>query len=249
MPGVRSPVVDAEQKVAVIAALAIERAPLDTLLMADPKPPIRVYQCGVGRERAYDAASAALSAGASALVSWGVAGALVPELSPGTILLPQLVLTPEGEEFATDSRWRLELCRALQPMFAVQGGSLLDAREVLSTRAAKAQLAQASGAIAVDMESAAVGRAAAGAGRPFVVLRVIIDGLSDTLPRDVARWIDAAGNRRLIAALETVFRPASWPDLFKLSRRYRQARRALTESAQVLVPQGFLYPQPPSARA
>ena len=253
MPGVRSPEVGADQEtaasVAVIAALAMEWAPLDALLMASPTPPIRVYQCGIGRERAHDAANAALSAGASALVSWGVAGALVPELSPGTILLPQQVLTRDGEELATDSRWRMEVCRALQPMYAVHGGSLLDAREVLSTRDAKARVAQASGAIAVDMESAAVGRAAAGAGKPFVVLRVVVDALADTLPRGVERWVDEAGNRRLIAALEIAFRPACWPGLFKLSRRYRQARRALTDSAQVLVPQGFLYPRPPSARA
>ncbi len=256
MPGVRSPVVSAAPEsaasiatIAVIAALASERAPLDTLLMADPKPLIRVYQCGVGRERAHDAASAALSAGASALVSWGVAGALVPALSPGTILLPEQVLTCDGEELATDSRWRMEVCRALQPMFAIHGGRLLDSREVLSTRVAKARVAEASGAIAVDMESAAVGRAAAGAGKPFVVLRVVVDALADTLPRGIERWIDEAGNRRPIAALEIAFRPACWPSLFKLSRRYRQARKALTDSAQVLVPQGFLYPQPPSVRA
>lgn len=249
MPGTLSPVVDADSSVAVIAALAVERAPLDALLMSDPKPPIRVYQCGVGCERAYDAASAALSAGASALVSWGLAGALVPELSAGTILLPQQVLTLEGERLATDSRWRMEVSRALQPLFAVRDGSLVEVREVLSTRVAKAREAQASGAIAVDMESAAVGRAAAGAGKPFVVLRVVVDGLTDTLPPGIEQWLDEAGNRRLIAALETAFKPACWPGLFKLSRRYRQARRALTVAAQVLVPRGFLYPQPPSVRA
>ncbi len=253
MPGVRSPEVGADREseanVAVIAALAIERAPLDALLTASPTPPIRVYQCGIGRERAHHAASAALSAGASALVSWGVAGALVPELSPGAILLPQHVLALDGEELATDARWRMEVCRALQPMYAVHGGSLLDTQQVLSTRAAKANVAQSSGAIAVDMESAAVGQAAARAGKPFVVLRVVVDALADTLPRGVERWVDEAGNRRLIAALEIAFRPACWPGLFKLSRRYRQARRALTDSAQVLVPQGFLYPQPPSIRA
>jgi len=253
MPGTRSPVVGADEetiaRVAIVAALAIERVPLDASLAAYPKPSIRVYQCGIGSERAYDVASTALSAGASALVSWGIAGALVPELSPGTILLPEQVLTAEGEEFATDSQWRMELRRALQPMFAVHGGSLIAAREVLSTRAAKARVAQASGASVVDMESAAVGRAAADAGKPFVVLRVVVDTLADTFPRGVSRWIDAAGNRRLIAALETAFRPMFWPELFRLSRRYRQARRTLTDSAQILVPQGFLYPQPSSVRA
>ncbi len=85
-----------DASVAIIAALAIERAPLDSLIAADPRSSIHVYQCGTGHERAYSAARSAISAGASALVSWGVAGALVPKLSPGTILLPQQVLTPNG---------------------------------------------------------------------------------------------------------------------------------------------------------
>lgn len=247
MSGVRRPVVEAS--VAIIAALAIERVPLDSAITADPQSSIHVYQCGTGHERAYSAARSAISAGASALVSWGVAGALVPELSPGTILLPQHVLTPNGVRFATDSRWRMELCRVLQPMSAVHGGALLGTPNVLATRVAKAQAAQASGAIAADMESAAVGQAASDAGKPFVVLRVVLDTLADTLPRGVERWIDEAGNRRLMAALEMALRPASWPDLVRLSRRYGRARGALTDSAQALVPHGFLYSQSPSVQA
>jgi len=247
MWGVGRPVVDAN--VAIIAALAIERAPLDALLTAAPRSTIHVYQCGTGHERAYSAARAAISAGASALVSWGVAGALVPELSPGAILLPQQVLTPNGVSFATDSRWRMELCRALQPMFAVHGGALLETPDVLATRVVKAQAAQASGAIAADMESAAVGQAASDAGKPFVVLRVVLDTLADTLPKGVERWIDEAGNRRLMAALEMALRPAGWPDLVRLSRRYGRARGTLTDSAKALVPHGFLYPQSPSVQA
>jgi len=245
-PGVRSPDVDAS--VAVIAALAIERAPLDVLIAADPQSSIHVYQSGPGHERAYSAARSAISAGASALVSWGVAGALVPELSAGTILLPQQVLTPAGVTLATDLRWRMELYRALQPMFAVRDGSILETPDVLTTRAVKAQAAQASGAIAADMESAAVGQAASDAGKPFVVLRVVLDTLADTLPPGVERWIDEAGNRRRMAAFEMALRPASWPNLIGLSRRYGRARGALAASAQVLVPHGFLYSQPSSAQ-
>lgn len=149
-PGVRSPDMDAS--VAVIAALAIERAPLDSLLSADPQSPIRVYQCGTGHDRAYAAACSALSAGASELVSWGVAGALVPDLSAGTILFPQQVLTPAAVTLATDSRWRMELYRELQPMFAVRDGSILETPDVLATRVVKAQAAQTSGAIAAAIE-------------------------------------------------------------------------------------------------
>jgi hypothetical protein len=143
----------------------------------------------------------------------------------------------------------MDLYRALQPMFAVRDGSILETPDVLATRGVKAQAAQASGAIAADMESAAVGQAAGNAGKPFVVLRVVLDTLADTLPPGVGRWIDEAGNRRPLAALEMALRPASWPDLVRLSRRYGRARGALAASAQVLVPHGFLYSQPSSIQA
>ncbi len=251
MPGASSPAAREDEGtatcIAVIAALAMERAPLDSLLRAAPGSPICVYQSGAGSERAYAAARSALAAGAAALVSWGVAGALALDLSPGTILLPDELLTSEGESFATDSRWRMQLYRALQPMFTVQGGALLDTRGVLSTRGAKERAAQASGAIAVDMESAAVARAASAAGKPFVAFRVVLDGLTDTLPRGIESWIDDSGNRRTLAFLEAALRPADWPHLIRLSSRYRQARRALSDSAQVLVPNAFHYPQSPSA--
>ena len=58
--------------------------------------------------------------------------------------------------------------------------------------------------------------------------------------------VAGAGNRRRMAALELALRPASWPNLVRLSRRYGRARGALAASAQVLVPHGFLYSQPSS---
>ena len=246
MSGAPEPTADAASgpvaAVAVIAALAVERAPLDALA-SYTESSLRVYQCGVGGRRAYDAARSALASGASALVSWGVAGALVSDLAPGSVLLPEQVVTADGEVFATDSRWRLEICRVLRPLLPVHDGALFDSPTMLRTSEAKAHAAAASGALAVDMESAAVGRAAHGAGKPFIVLRVVLDALGDTLPLGIEEWIDAAGDRRPMAALGGVFRPTVWPDLVRLSRRYRRASRSLTESARVLVPHDLYYPQ------
>ncbi|HJP34973.1 MAG TPA: hypothetical protein QF901_03210 [Gammaproteobacteria bacterium] len=252
MPGTSSPLPVEEEGtaacIAVISALAMERAPLDALLMAEPFSPIRVYQSGTGSVRAYDAARSALSAGASALVSWGIAGALTTDLSPGTILLPEHLLNSGGDSFVTDPRWRMEICRVLQPIFTVRGGRILEAAEILSTRGAKMCVAQKSGAIAVDMESTAVARAASGAGKPFIVLRVVLDALSDSLPRGIERWLDEAGNRRPTAAMEAALRPSDWPALVRLASRYQLARSVLRDSAQILVPRAFFYMQPAAIR-
>jgi hypothetical protein len=208
-----------------------------------PESSIRIYQCGVGSQRAYDAARSALASGASGLVSWGVAGGLVSSLRPGTIVLPKQVIAADGEVFSTDPGWRRELCLLLRPTLPVHDGDLVDTPSILRTVEAKEHAASLSGAAAADMESAAIGRAARGAGKPFVVVRVVLDALDDTLPRGIEQWIDAAGNRRPTAAFGSALRPAGWPDLIRLSLRYSRARRALTESAQILAPQGFVCPQ------
>jgi adenosylhomocysteine nucleosidase len=124
----------------------------------------------------------------------------------------------------------------------VYEGTLFDTPSLLRTSEAKTHAAEVSGALAADMESAAVGRAARATGAPFVVLRVILDSLGDILPTDIDRWIDSDGNRRPLAALGSITRPAEWVDLLRLSRRYRRANRTLRLAAQALVPRDFAYP-------
>lgn len=243
MRGALEPAAEQTAAVAVIAALAFERAPLDALV-AYPRSSLRVYQSGIGGQRAYDAARSALAVGSSALVSWGVAGGLVSELEPGSVVIPEEVVTASGEVYPTDALWRKEICRILRPLLPVHEGNLFDSPALLRTSDAKAHAAAVSGAIAADMESAAVGRAARGAGKPFIVFRVVLDTLSDTLPRGIERWIDPAGNRRSFAALSSVVRPRDWPNLVRLSRRYQRATRSLSDSARVLVSHDLFHPQP-----
>lgn len=250
MPGVSdvAEVPETAPRVAVIAALSLERAPLQSRLRREPPSGLTLHQSGAGFERAYRAAQTALREGAAALVSWGVAGGLVPGLTPGTILLPQRVLSPHGALLAADVEWRTNLLAALQPSFRVHEGDLLGVEQILATPRSKAHAANASGAVAVDMESAAVAEAASEAGRPFVVLRVVADGLADTLPPGVEGWVDDAGNQRLAPALETVLRPTLWRGLFTLAQRYREARRVLAGSAHIVVSRRLLFPHAPPPR-
>jgi len=241
---------EADARIAVIAALGFEKAPLELLLRAGTNPRISLYQSGVGFARAYAAVQAALEAGATAVVSWGVAGGLEPGLKAGTLLLPRRVVTFAGEPRTTDPGWRANLVGALRASFEIHEGDLLCVEEILSTPRAKARAAMASGAAGADMESAAVAEAAWRAGKPFVALRVVADGLTDKLPPGVVRWMDDAGNQRLAPALHAALRPAGWRDLLMLTNRYLKARRALVRSAHIVAPQGFLLPGtiPPQKR-
>ena len=109
----------------------------------------------------------------------------------------------------------------------------------LATPAAKSAAARAHSAIAADMESAAIARAAARGRARFVALRVVVDALNDSLPRDVESWIDERGERRIATVLGAALRPSQWRLLWILGLRYRVARRVLDRVAALLAAQQF----------
>jgi nucleoside phosphorylase len=231
------------ERVAVIVALAAERAGLDDMPRGSVQ--VAVYQSGPGAARAGAAARAAIAAGADALVSWGFAGGLVASLRPGDVVLPERGLAPSGAEWRAEARWHAALERALGAVFRVHTGVLMSAAGVLTSPLAKRAAAESCGAAAVDMESAAIAVVAADAGIPFVAVRIVADASADSLPDDVEQWIDDSGRRRLAPLFGAVVAPAQWPTLLRLSARYRAARRTLEAAAERLVPSGFcLTPAP-----
>lgn len=241
------------RRVAVIAALDFEKASLQALIgRAGPRaspafPALSLFQAGIGPERSAQAARQAVESGAAGLVSWGVAGGLHPDMLPGTVVLPAEVYTSSGGRLATDRRWRDNLRQALSREFTVHEGGLLSTEAVLPTPRDKARAASQSGALAVDMESAAIGQVALSAGIPFVVLRVILDGVEDHLP-DVAGLVDQTGNRDARAAFRIASRPTQWPGLIVLAWRFKRARAALGRCASRAALHAFHYPELSSAQ-
>jgi len=222
--------------VGIIVALGVERAAFRA--RGDRDPPFGVLQSGPGAERAARAATAALASGASALVSFGLAGGLRAELAPGAVLLPRRVRSAAAA-FEVDPDWHTALANALRGAgLAPSFDDLLSVPAALTTPAEKSAAA-ASGAAAADMESAAIAAAAQRAGARFVALRVIVDAAGDSLPADVERWVDERGERRLGAALAAALRPAQWRELWILAQRYRAARRTLERLAPLVADPRF----------
>jgi len=58
---------------------------------------------GSGQERAYHCARILIDRGVGALVSWGCAGALSEHLQPGTLLLPEHIVSASERILYTDS--------------------------------------------------------------------------------------------------------------------------------------------------
>ena len=110
-----------------------------------------------------------------ALVSFGLAGALVPGLEPGTLLSARKIVDAEGATL-----WEGEPLPVPGALRAV----LCGAREVVDEPAARQALAERTGAVAVDLESAPL----AGTGRLAGAVRAI----SDTPARPVGPLAAAA---------------------------------------------------------
>jgi nucleoside phosphorylase len=218
-------------RVGFIAALDVECA---CLRAAAGDAAWLVVQSGPGPQRAAAAAARALDAGAGLLVSWGLAGALAATVAPGTVLVPRRVGALGVAPLAVDAAWH-ERFAALGHEFRIDNGDLLTVPAALESPAAKRAAGAATGAVAVDMESAAVAAAAARAGVPFAALRVVVDALDDALPSGAEHWIDERGRRRLAPALLAAVSVSQWRPLVTLARRYRVAMRVLDRLAAALV--------------
>ncbi len=185
---------------------------------------VRLVLAGVGRRRARLAAEALVRDGAGALLSWGTAGALVPALARGSLLLPVTVMDPEGTRLAVDAAWRGRVIEALGDRLAWHDGALVQSAQVLAHPEDKARLAKRSGAVAVDMESAAVAAVAAAAGLPFLAVRVIADPYERLIPAELLGTFDAYGRVRALAFARALRRrPQVLADALRLAQDLRAA--------------------------
>lgn len=182
---------------------------------------------GMGPQAATRAALALVAAGARNLLSFGMAGALDPQLTAGTVLLAERVVDGSGMAHPTFGPWRERLAMMAAARVVV-GGCLLSVAQPLITPAAKAQARSATGACAVDMESFAIASVAAQKRVNFAVARVIIDTAADTIPPSVTGATGPRGEVNVARLAWGLLRaPADIPALLALSGRYRAALAAL----------------------
>jgi adenosylhomocysteine nucleosidase len=198
---------------------------------------------GIGPTAARGAALRLLEAGATSLVSWGLAGGLDPDLEAGAVCVPREVIAADGSRLGTTRSWRESLSSSLPPGRNLEGGPLLTALSALETTAAKDEARRRTGACAVDMESSAVAQVADDHGVPFIAVRVIVDTARDSIPAAVAS-ASRAGKVRLGRLMLGLARsPLQIGPLLKLARRYRAAMRSLEAVARL----GKLAPPPGAA--
>lgn len=196
----------------------------------------RVAVSGLGAEGARAAFQELIEAGVSRVLVWGTAGALHPDLRPGDLIAPDAIRDANGTHFPVSAAWRQQLVDGLASKHIASTGPLVSVREPVPSHEAKTGLAQQTGSVAVDMETAEVARLALAHNLPFAVLRTIVDPLEQPLPQAVLQTRPG----RLLAcrvAFRLAVQPGDWPALVALGRNMRSATRRLTTAAQLLAPQ------------
>lgn len=178
--------------------------------------PVRV---GGGDAVGAGRAAAMLAPDVGGLISFGLAGGLDPVLRAGDLLVPSRVV--HGND-----AWEADPT-LMARLGGATGQVLLGGGSVLATIDAKRGAFQA-GAAAVDLESAAVARAAAAHGLPFAVLRAICDEAGQALPRAAVLALNSNGRIAMWRVLAAVLRqPGDILRLIALGRDAARARGAL----------------------
>lgn len=187
-----------------------------------------VFCAGGSCGRAEAGACELIRRGATALVSFGIAGGLDPELRTGDIVVARSVLSPAGEIFPTHPAWTASVAGRL----AASSGSVVTLDQAASTPASKRSLRQRTGASVVDMESSGVAAAAAKANLPFIVIRAVADPADRRLPRSALAGLAPDGNTRPLAVLAALaIRPWELVALVALAGVTSGAMRSLRRVA------------------
>jgi len=143
-------------------------------------------------------------------------------LRPGNILVPKAVRL-DGQILPCDAA----LCARLggpTDHLLLAGDTLLDTADV------KRNVWHALAAHAIDLETAAVVRAALAHGLPFAVLRAVCDPANASLPPAARAALDIDGGIGLWRVAQSLIRhPRQIPDLLDLARDADTARRALKQ--------------------
>ena len=181
---------------------------------------------GIGAARARSAAQRLLSDGASALLSWGVAAALVPDLKAGSLLVPTAVIDADRALLPVSGAWR----RRIDSPATLDARPIAEVRSMLHTPAQKHALGKSLQAAAADMESAAVARIAQQAQVPFLAVRAIVDEASMAVPTWLMSCMDDQGRVDVARVAGQLLRhPRDAIDVSRLARGFRAARATLRE--------------------
>lgn len=196
---------------------------------------ISLHLSGIGPRRARRAAEALLGKGSTALLSWGIAGGLIPSLSPGSLVIPRSIIAADRTCYGVDLNWHGRIVNRLSSQLIPHTEPLAESPGVLTSPAEKKALFHRTGAVAVDMESAAVALVAKAAKAPFMAVRAIADPVNLALPKNALVAFSSSGRLSVLSILKGLLQHPM--DLFTLARlglNFRAAQDTLATVARMI---------------
>jgi adenosylhomocysteine nucleosidase len=166
---------------------------------------VRSVAGGVDRRRLASELERLAASGASAILSFGLAGGLAPDVAAGTCIIARGVHAAAGYR-ACDVAWTAQLADRL-PRARV--GDVAGCDHPVMDAAAKRALHAATSALAVDTESHIAAEAAAAHALPFAAFRVVADAATRSLPAAALVALDARGGVDATAVLRSLVRSPS----------------------------------------
>ncbi|MEU0126807.1 1-hydroxy-2-methyl-2-butenyl 4-diphosphate reductase [Streptomyces sp. NPDC006289] len=169
----------------IACALGIERLALRTGRRGGAPGPVSVISTGMGARAAESAVRAALGrdgAGGTAVIASGFCAGLAPGMHPGDLVVAEETRDAAGTTACVAPGLLVDALTRAVPGRAVHTGPLAGSAHVV--RGPERAELLATGAIAVDMESAATLRTAVRTGpRPVAAVRVVVDAPEHELVR------------------------------------------------------------------
>ncbi|MEU3183253.1 1-hydroxy-2-methyl-2-butenyl 4-diphosphate reductase [Streptomyces sp. NPDC006923] len=169
----------------IACALGIERFALRGAGHDEAPGPVNVLRTGMGPKNAERAMTRALGeprTREAAVIASGFCAGLVPGMNPGDLIVADETRDPYGSTRCTGTGLLVDALNRAVPGHTVHTGPLTGSGHVVRGHE-RAEL-RATGAVAVDMESAATLRSALSAGpRPVAAVRVVVDAPEHELVR------------------------------------------------------------------
>lgn len=217
-------------KLGIITGIAMEAKLLERFV----SPSLMVDYAGLDPSAPYRAAEKMIAAGATALLSFGLAGGLNPAIGAGAVVIPSEIRG--DKKLACDLAWTRRLAKLMKETPSL----LAHAPKVLSTPEMKAQVFAGTGAPAADMESYGIAETAAVHGLPFAALRVVADTAAESIPSTALTSVDNAGRLRVgAAAWGALTHPWQIAGLVRLGGRTATAMNKLETLARLGAPSLF----------
>ena len=187
-----------------------------------------------------DLLDAALKAGCTSIISFGLAGALAPQYLAGDCVVASGIVD-QGKLVPTSALWTSRLLETVP--HAIYAPILGVDTPIIHT-AVRRDSHLLSLAIAADNESHIVARFALEHGLELAALRVVIDPAHRRVPQTVLAGLNSDGSTDLLAMLRgLILRPGQTLDLLRLTADYVVARARLLEARRLL---GADFGRPPS---